>query len=1005
MKKFSRSLKISGIITLFFFTWSYLPLFQFVAYAATQDKQATTAQHQKAASQKPAEKLEKLLDDLRESTSKAEEKAARGADTFSEVETIKARKADIDAIDTDLKKDFSATEQKLKTANLSKEILDRHYKFVRNYENNLAELKTNLDSIEKAKTPSALTSEIVKTQTHLATIKPPKKRKPFDPNKLPNRIVKAKERQPRLKKEEWEKGLKKESKKSKAAQRHQQKQILVAANGPLTGLLSDGIESENNLQLANQTIDSIFLNAAIDYYSNPAPEDMQETPETHITAAIRAKAAELQNRPVTIFSWLTNNIEYVPSYGSIQGADMCLQSKQCNDVDIASLAIALFRAAGFPARYEFATVEQPIEKFMNSVGGFTDPNAAITFVATGGVPIRPVITGGKITAVQFEHVYASAWIPYGNYRGTMTDNSYPIWLPLDFAVKYYTYTPGIDLKTAVPFDAQSFANQIQSTATINQTDGSVTNVNSALIQQTMPDYQTQVQNYITQNYPNATVGDVVGKKEIIQQKFHFLPATPMLKPVAYGGQSHTLPDSMLYKVSFEIQNADTMETSLSYTANIAEIAGKRVTLSYAPATSNDEQVINNYGGIFNVPAYLVSVKPQIKIEGIVAATGSAIGLGKDQTFNMQFVSPAYGTESVANIVSAGAFYAVGINSSRVSQALLAQRKAKLEAVKDTCTNNPSSDDCGGEILFTTAMTYFYLLSGFEDVTAQTNAVIKMKDVSEAIVSDGIDVTNLFGIPRSVAEAGMMIDVDRNIYVALSKDGDQTKIRPFMMSAGQMSSAMEHGIFEVMHQAKGISTIQVLQLANSQGIPIYTITQNNISAVLPVLQISSEVINDIQNAVNAGKTVVVPKQNITYYTWVGTGYIVMDPQTGAGAYMISTSLSGGGCCIAAGGVANHCLIEAVDVWHYIDTFAAIVALPTIGAAALYYAIATYGAAGVITGLAMALGLSLFAILIGAIIALVVISIIHLFIVLNTTAAAGTKRNGFYTENKRRLQWKS
>jgi len=113
----------------------------------------------------------------------------------------------------------------------------------------------------------------------------------------------------------------------------------------------------------------------------------------------------------------------------------------------------------------------------------------------------------------------------------------------------------------------------------------------------------------------------------------------------------------------------------------------------------------------------------------------------------------------------------------------------------------------------------------------------------------------------------------------------------------------------MYQAKGISTLQVLQLANSQGIPIYTITQNNISSALPILQISSEVKTDIQNAVNAGKTVIVPKQDITYYTWTGTGYIVMDPQTGAGAYMISTSLSGGGCCIAAGGLPVIMLAQA------------------------------------------------------------------------------------------------
>ena len=176
--------------------------------------------------------------------------------------------------------------------------------------------------------------------------------------------------------------------------------------------------------------------------------------------------------------------------------------------------------------------------------------------------------------------------------------------------------------SAVPFDAQTFANQLQSTATINQTDGSVTNVNSALIQQTMQSYQTQVQDYIQQNYPNATVSDVIGKKEIIKKEYPYLLGTLPYKTVQLGSEFPQVPDNLKYKVSFEIQDSTANAPSLSYTTGISEIAGKRVTLSYVPATATDERVINSYGGIFNVPAYLVNMKPQIKIEGIIAATGN-----------------------------------------------------------------------------------------------------------------------------------------------------------------------------------------------------------------------------------------------------------------------------------------------------------------------------------------------------------------------------------------------
>ena len=198
------------------------------------------------------------------------------------------------------------------------------------------------------------------------------------------------------------------------------------------------------------------------------------------------------------------------------------------------------------------------------------------------------------------------------------------------------------------------------------------------------------------------------------------------------------------------------------------------------------------------------------------------------------------------------------------------------------------------------MAYFFELNSFEDIAALSNHVVKAKDVSEAIASANLNVSNLFGVPTRVSETGIMIDVDRNIYVAMSKGGDPAQLRQFMILSGEMSSVIEHAIFEQLYAAKGVSTIQLLQAANNQGIPIFSISQSNISSVLPILQISNDVKTDIQNAVNAGKTVVIPKQNITYYSWFGTGYIVQDPVTGAGAYMISTNLAGGGQCLAAGG---------------------------------------------------------------------------------------------------------
>jgi len=67
---------------------------------------------------------------------------------------------------------------------------------------------------------------------------------------------------------------------------------------------------------------------------------------------------------------------------------------------------------------------------------------------------------------------------------------------------------------------------------------------------------------------------------------------------------------------------------------------------------------------------------------------------------------------------------------------------------------------------------------------------------------------------------------------------------------------------------------------------------------------------ISNAVNAGKTVTVHEREVSVPGWTGTGYMVIDPVTGDGAYMIS----GGG----NGGWAE--IIETGLIPAFIDVFA-------------------------------------------------------------------------------------
>lgn len=68
-------------------------------------------------------------------------------------------------------------------------------------------------------------------------------------------------------------------------------------------------------------------------------------------------------------------------------------------------------------------------------------------------------------------------------------------------------------------------------------------------------------------------------------------------------------------------------------------------------------------------------------------------------------------------------------------------------------------------------------------------------------------------------------------------------------------------------------------------------QANHAALLAQVTIDTQAMAEIQSAVAAGKEVTVHQAPITQSGWTGSGYIITDPATGAGAYKISGGANG------------------------------------------------------------------------------------------------------------------
>jgi len=234
--------------------------------------------------------------------------------------------------------------------------------------------------------------------------------------------------------------------------------------------ISDTFRSESLIQHRHAAINFVILPALAKKSPSPPntpqaklalkavgdftdPQYLASTAETTITADIQAQAQALNNDPLQIYQWVRNNVEWQPTWGGQQTADMTLDVKRGNAMDIATLLIALLRSAGIPARYAYGTVDVPAAQFLNTAGNFSDIDAAWDFASAGGIPIIGVSSGGLISKLRIEHVWVEAAVPYNPARGAKpvsANNPIDTWVPLDPSYKLYNYLSGIDVQMRIP---------------------------------------------------------------------------------------------------------------------------------------------------------------------------------------------------------------------------------------------------------------------------------------------------------------------------------------------------------------------------------------------------------------------------------------------------------------------------------------------------------------------------------------------------------------------------
>ncbi|MFZ6755982.1 transglutaminase domain-containing protein [Undibacterium sp. Ji50W] len=825
------------------------------------------------------------------------------------VNVIRSANSQIKALYSDIDQSFKDTEQHLKDAKLSPEILARHSKAVALYQSRQAEFDKIMDRVAQAddkRQSSDRQAALADLSSFMDKYPNAKPHQYTDPNKLPFGSPSNKVRKPNESKAQYQASL------------FPPKYDKVM----LAGKIPDG------LQLAQATLPGV-----------PTAQDTAETEDVQLTPAVKAQAAALNNNPVQIYNWVRNNISFIPSYGSIQGSELTLQNRRGNAFDTASLLIALYRAAGTPARYVYGTIDVPADKVMNWVGGVTKAEAAQSLLGQGGIPNTGLASGGKISTIRMEHVWVEAFVDYTPSRGAINKNP-NTWVPMDASFKQYEFTAGMDIKNKIPFNSQDLLTQIQQGATVNDAGGYVQNLNQGNLQTQMNNYQTQVQNYVSSQKANATIGDVLGTQKIKTEAYSILMGSLPYQIVTTGNSFQTLPDNLRWKFKTNIYPADGISSSdnaiIELNQSTPKLAGKKITLSFIPATQADQDLINSYvpkahtDGTpiqpnelpSSLPGYLLNMKAEFRVDGqVIATSNNSFTMGSSVKQANQYFNPSTGAwvGGDDNDITVGEYDAIGLDLQGISPQQLSDLQDRLAATKAKFSlfqqnpGNPASisgvskEDIAGDIIYTGILSYFAQVDLSDNLgTSMSNTIVSYRQPSYGRFLMTAQARYFFGVVRAVNFPGVTMDVDYLSGSVEDKVADKTSRVNFMRQSGLASSIAEHLIPESLFQnisldindssqPQGVSAVKALAIAANEGQKIYTLKSSNQaihSSVLQSLQIDMDVKYEIANALAAGKEVTVHERDVTVNGWKVTGYIVFDPDTGAGAYKISSGENGG-----------------------------------------------------------------------------------------------------------------
>jgi hypothetical protein len=485
-----------------------------------------------------------------------------------------------------------------------------------------------------------------------------------------------------------------------------------------------------------------------------------------------------------------------------------------------------------------------------------------------GYPIASLLSSDRQRLLGFdklEHVIVEAYLPYGNYRGIQNDTTEKIWIPLDPSFKEYEYTEGNFDARDINFATVTYYAKVHEASTVEY-------------------YKTQ----LTGNQDEMRL-----IRQIKQKRFDFLP-----ERLPYYGNNRDKNKDIYYSYCIwrgilDVLNSleerhrfrifagagySEIETRLSFPTAY----GKRLILSYEPATDEDKKTIEDRH------FYLAKFKAVFRLDGEKIAEGKneliTSDIGRIEWAGIYPIHPARREEDptgdgfIGKVdkftpITIGGWHAFVVDTDGDTEKLIHER------IKGITESN--NNDIIGEVLHITGLRYFNECEKQAKDTVSLNHYYYQLRPTSAILSQQVSSIMLAGNITGFELTKETIDADlwdvkygAILFPSGKKDSmEKNKKHNLVRLINANGSYFEHKVLENSFNVPAVSAVKIVQLANEQGIAIRYITANNIS-LLDGMDMSNADKKDIRDSLteNPKQVAIIPEKRLNIMTGLELGIL-------------------------------------------------------------------------------------------------------------------------------------